>query len=306
MLENIISKTWTVENTKIRFILHNESFRQDIIFNKKKPFHSHAFYEILFSRSDECQIVFNDKVLPFWEDSIIIIHPRYLHRAVAKSSEVLFSVGFTYYKEKNAKTECDLFGLLEKHLSTQAYIMFPPQKNFAESFFDLKTTYNNNKILPIETIFSIFLRILFELISLLEEGNIYNRLISSRFSGFQHISSIRTSEDIFQIIDNILNRKFTTPITAADISKEIYLSEKQINRYIFNQYSRTFNQHKTYLRIITACKMLRNPNFSISEISKEVGYTSINTFYSAFKHQTGLTPNEYRLKNLNETNDKLI
>lgn len=293
---NLKQQTWTIDNIKLRFLLHHESFSQDVTFNRKKPFHSHSYYEILFSGSDDCQMLFHDKAIPFYKGSIIILHPRYMHRAVTKRQECLFSIGFTFYKDNKATSNCDLFAAMERHLSSKAYIIFPPLASFASGFSELERSSADHRAFSDETMFSIFLRILFETLSTLESGALDDQLITRSYDEEQSPRSIRATEDTLQTIDHLLNREFTTPITAADISKQVYLSERQINRYMVNQYSQTFQQRKTYLRISTACKLLLSTDRSISDISNEVGYTSINTFYSAFKQQTGVTPNEFRIK----------
>ena len=296
---NLKQKTWTVDNAKLRFLLHRESFSQDVTFNRKKPFHSHSYYEILFSGSDDCQMLFHDKAIPFYKGSIIVLHPRYMHRAVTKRQECLFSIGFTFYKDNKASTDCDLFAAMERHFSSKAYIMFPPLGSFASSFSELERTSAEHRAFSDEAMFSIFLKILFEMLATLESGALDDQLITRSYDEEQILPSIRATEDTLQTIDHILNREFTTPITAADVSKQVYLSERQINRYMVNQYSQTFQQRKTYLRISTACKLLLSTDRPISDISSEVGYTSINTFYSAFKQQTGVTPNEFRINNSN-------
>ena len=52
------------------------------------------------------------------------------------------------------------------------------------------------------------------------------------------------------------------------------------------------------MRIERAKELLRNPRFKLYHISKQVGYEDANYFAKIFKKQTGVTPSEYREKNL--------
>jgi AraC-like DNA-binding protein len=137
------------------------------------------------------------------------------------------------------------------------------------------------------------------MLSNLTSPNFEKELIRSPFTEATKSASIRMSNDIIQKIDNILTTAYMTSITAKSLSNDLHVCEKQINRYILSQYSQTFLQRKTMIRINVACEMLTNTDISIAEISAKVGYTSINTFYSAFKNQIGITPNEFRIHSQN-------
>ena len=182
--------------------------------------------------------------------------------------------------------------------------MFPTLDSFATSFTKLELASKTDEPFGSETMFAIFLRILFRMLTFLEQDCLEEKPLSAPFEKAKNISHIRASEETLQKIDHILNHTFTTSVTAAQVSKQVYLSERQINRYIESQYSQTFQQRKTYLRINAACKLLISTDLAIADISKQVGYTSINTFYSAFKQQLGMTPNEFRIKISIETRPK--
>ena len=42
--------------------------------------------------------------------------------------------------------------------------------------------------------------------------------------------------------------------------------------------------------------LLKNSNFSVSDIISKVGYSNLSYFYRQFKEDTGVTPDEYRKK----------
>lgn len=50
------------------------------------------------------------------------------------------------------------------------------------------------------------------------------------------------------------------------------------------------------IRIENAKRLLESKNMSFSEVTWEVGYNDVSSFHKAFKHETGLTPIEYREK----------
>jgi AraC-like DNA-binding protein len=63
-------------------------------------------------------------------------------------------------------------------------------------------------------------------------------------------------------------------------------------------YGRTPGQYLSYRRTERAEELLRTADLSVTEICHLVGFTSLGTFSSRFKTQTGLTPSEYRAKHV--------
>lgn len=50
------------------------------------------------------------------------------------------------------------------------------------------------------------------------------------------------------------------------------------------------------IKLNQAKNLLKNSNFSISDIIAKVGYSNLSYFYKQFKEDTGVTPDEYRKK----------
>ncbi|WP_424878824.1 helix-turn-helix transcriptional regulator [Streptomyces sp. SLBN-8D4] len=63
-------------------------------------------------------------------------------------------------------------------------------------------------------------------------------------------------------------------------------------------YGETPGQYLTHRRIERAEEMLRAADLSVTEICHLVGFSSLGTFSARFKTRTGLTPSEYRSKNV--------
>ncbi|MEV5980859.1 helix-turn-helix transcriptional regulator [Streptomyces sp. NPDC052114] len=63
-------------------------------------------------------------------------------------------------------------------------------------------------------------------------------------------------------------------------------------------YGETPGRYLSRRRIERAEDMLRSPGPSVTEICMRVGFSSVGTFSSTFKRQTGLTPSEYRTRHV--------
>lgn len=67
---------------------------------------------------------------------------------------------------------------------------------------------------------------------------------------------------------------------------------------LFKQYTDyTFCDYLCYRRIKAAEEFLAVPDFSITDVAMQAGFSSISTFNRLFKQQKGCTPSEYRTRN---------
>lgn len=78
---------------------------------------------------------------------------------------------------------------------------------------------------------------------------------------------------------------------ANHINQDRYKVSEVINKY----YSQNFYSLLNRYRIEEAKELLlNNPFLSVKAIMYEVGFNSKNSFYNAFKRDTGLSPNDFR------------
>lgn len=113
----------------------------------------------------------------------------------------------------------------------------------------------------------------------------------------------RKRENLYEeenFIDNIINFikqnydncNFSTQMIADNFG----MSLSYLSQYFKANVGKTISDYITELRIQKAKKLLDSTNFSISNISEEVGYYNVSSFIRRFKQVTGITPGEYREK----------
>lgn len=84
-------------------------------------------------------------------------------------------------------------------------------------------------------------------------------------------------------------------LTLTQLAKKLSVSKTQLSQYLNQQLSKSFNQFVNQYRVKYAAQQLTQfPNTSIDVIAEQSGFNSNSTFYSAFKSQFGVTPNQYR------------
>lgn len=81
-----------------------------------------------------------------------------------------------------------------------------------------------------------------------------------------------------------------------DLARRLRISKRQLCRLIPELYGMTFREKLLDTRMDYAAWMLRTTPKVISEICKQVGYTSESTFYTKFRQHYGMSPAQYRRK----------
>ena len=83
-------------------------------------------------------------------------------------------------------------------------------------------------------------------------------------------------------------------LTLGELSDELGLSERQTQRLLKSLFGKSFTQKKTEACIADAVQALLSTEKTITEISNDLGFSSMEHFSVAFKRQMGKTPREYR------------
>lgn len=104
--------------------------------------------------------------------------------------------------------------------------------------------------------------------------------------------TVPDEQRILRIDHAILYRSDT--ITLADLSAELSLSERQIQRAIAARYGTTFQGLKARSRLSHAAMLLSTTPLSIGRIAQTVGYANESAFSRAFRALYGLTPSQWR------------
>lgn len=87
-------------------------------------------------------------------------------------------------------------------------------------------------------------------------------------------------------------------ITLIDVAHHVFLSSSHFSRLFKKQTGKKYIDYLNYVRIENAKRLLTTTNMKISEISSQVGYSGYTYFLKLFSANTGLTPKEYRIRNL--------
>lgn len=87
-------------------------------------------------------------------------------------------------------------------------------------------------------------------------------------------------------------------ITLNALAKRLGFSARQTQRWIKKVYGKSFQDKKLEARMSAAAVMLVSSDRRITDISEQLGYSSIEHFSSAFKRYFGVSPRRYRKQNV--------
>lgn len=85
-------------------------------------------------------------------------------------------------------------------------------------------------------------------------------------------------------------------VSIEELSNVFNYSQRQIIRIIRSSTDKTFSQLLTQLRMEKAATLVISENMTLEQISNEVGYSSLSSFYRVFVNYYGVTPGEWREK----------
>lgn len=106
----------------------------------------------------------------------------------------------------------------------------------------------------------------------------------------------KQEENLIFILKYIENNYKT--VTLKELSKFFGYSERQMIRILKTYTGENFTSLIRSAKLSKACELLKHPDIRLSDIINEVGYSNASHFYDSFRKKYGITPAEYRQKNV--------
>lgn len=101
-------------------------------------------------------------------------------------------------------------------------------------------------------------------------------------------------------LDVLLNARYMYNISNRYLADELFLSERQLSRFVNRYYGIPLHTLINNKRIEAAAAMLTDTNRSVEQIASDVGFSSKSGFYREFVKLYGKTPLQFR-KNASDT-----
>ena len=101
------------------------------------------------------------------------------------------------------------------------------------------------------------------------------------------------NQKMLDIFENI-NIHYKENIQVEDLAAVSGYSPSHFRRIFKSLTGKTLSLYVQTLRIQEACKLLKNKEFSVEQVAREVGYSDMKHFYAVFKRITGKLPKSFR------------
>ncbi len=124
------------------------------------------------------------------------------------------------------------------------------------------------------------------------------RLIRSGSALSEELLLSKKSRDIAnnslsELISDYLKSSIYTPITLKEVCAHFLIGKTQLCKIFRESTGQSPMEYYMFLKMTEAKKLLREKNYSVSEISDMLGYSSIHIFSRAFKKAVGISPTAY-------------
>jgi len=109
--------------------------------------------------------------------------------------------------------------------------------------------------------------------------------------------TISLSKKQTKIVENVKNDLIDdlgSKITIDQLASKYGISKTTLKNCFKEVYGKPIFKWRKEYKMDYACKLIKEDNFTISEISKRVGYSSPSKFSKAFKEYVGCTPSEFK------------
>lgn len=108
--------------------------------------------------------------------------------------------------------------------------------------------------------------------------------------------SAGTPKKIFLDAVTYIYENYMNPVLCADVARAVNYSESYLRKIFSDECGCSVSEYVTKIRMAKAEEMLKNTQFSITEIASECGFGDANYFSALFSGRHGASPREYRKK----------
>ncbi|MFI3206238.1 MAG: AraC family transcriptional regulator [Clostridia bacterium] len=241
------------------------------------PLHLHSMCELVYLNKGKLTVLYNFNKYEFKQGDLFLAFPNTAHgyvleygesteKLVAEFDARVYSEFTSVFKEKmiegspiiNLNNFPDAVGFSIEELKKET-------KGFGMD--DIKTTLSRSYI-----------------------GIIVHYLLK----GYKLVESEDGDEDIIISTMNYLNKNFQKDISLEKLSKKIGVNKFYISKNFNSRISCTIPHYLNLLRSQKAIELLTTTDMDIIDVAYESGFSSLTTFFRAFRDLGLSTPKKYR------------
>jgi AraC-like DNA-binding protein/mannose-6-phosphate isomerase-like protein (cupin superfamily) len=237
--------------------------------------HTHNCSELFYVTSGMGQFQIEDRIYPVSENDLVIINPNVIHTEISLNSNPMeyIVVGADGLEFDNNNTD-DAFRIINcQNFHNKIHFYMNQMLKEIES-----------KALGYETVCQNLMDIL--VITLFRQTNFSMSLTPVK----------KNSTRLCKIIRRYIDTHYKESITLETLMELTHVSKYYLIHTFTKEYGISPINYMIACRIEEAKQLLKNDDYTISFISRTLGFSSQSYFSQTFKKATGLSPNGYRKK----------
>ncbi len=121
----------------------------------------------------------------------------------------------------------------------------------------------------------------------------YRSLDDNTFSSTSNLLHTNSNNELFDTIHTYLNENVHLPLNITTICNANLISKTKLHRLFKDKTGLGVMDYFTTLKMEAAKTMIRSKNYNVTEISDQLGYTSVHYFSKRFRSITGMSPTQY-------------
>lgn len=103
----------------------------------------------------------------------------------------------------------------------------------------------------------------------------------------------KSDSDVFNRVVDYLQQNISNHVTIEQICHDNLIGRSQLQKIFKEKSSLGIIEYFSHMKINAAKDMIRTNRMNFTQVSEQLGYTSIHYFSRQFKKVTGMTPSEY-------------
>lgn len=274
-------KSVTVENANVKFFFHAE---YKTVLDKNLPystqFHTHSYVELFACIKGELKIHTHNELIILTSGDVAAVPSSVYHfkEATVGRDVEWCGIGFICH-ELYSPHNSDVYSFFSDIMESDSVQVYRNREKLCGLF---KECYGNRNENEISSVLSVTAEIL--------------RLPEIQTSVAARIDSSRKAKNIDRLLklEDIINTRFYTNFSNKEIADSLFISERQLSRIVYENYSTSLRSLFIKKRLEVATELILTTSESIEKIVNAVGFKNKNSFNREFKRQYGVTPTEYR------------
>lgn len=249
---------------------------------------SHDFWEFVYVDKGSVDICMDDKQLTLKKGDIAFHQPNEFHQVstYGQTAPNLVVISFSAQSPLMDFFRCKVLKTDQKERDLLADILVEAKKFFASPLDDpyLNEMIENAEV-PLGT--KQLLKIYLEQFLL----HLLQRYSSEKQE--EHPSAKQNTNEVFQRISAYMEENLSKHLTIEQICWDNMIGRTKLQKIFHTEVGIGIIDYFSKLKIDAAKHMIRDGKLNFSQISEQLGYSSIHYFSRQFKKITGMSPSEY-------------